>query len=949
MDTANNDDDPFDWTVDQVVTYLCHDSFETWARSGAAPPRPDPKHLEGMLRENDVTGEILLTEVDKSTLVQDLKIKSLGQRATILKAVKYLQRFSEKYREQFGSIPALGPSSVFTPSIPDTQRSLSGNLQPNVSSPAPSQDLTTQVVPPLQTPTRSQPRHEPRSRQKEHYIHGSDGRKRRKLNPEKITTNPSLRSFKPYLSSSKVSISDLFYNDMDDSDDESFFVQSSSAPTGCRRFVNRAVQRYFLQEPRTLQDKDGKEVTAVLPYSSEHLPRGASQYFTLFTKKGNKISVTREDASEWPQLGIMKDNFDYLLTKYPPEDGTNDVLPAYGDSGSEGDYDSDTLRELEEEEEGSSNTRSLPEEMVDNIINDCIASFSSKWRTDKLPLEQSKASKIWTRSRKNKTIHTEIKSSTNRIAHFERRLYQMRKAIKSNPWANREVLKQQCRCMEQTVFDLEEQKWRISVLELDTCPPKQPKPAPIKFRKPRPPYDIDDEESLSSDVGFSEEEDPDFIVPDENMEDTRDMEDKSSVISSNLPIAHSESEDDVVPPEKRRKERSIHNHSLVLQKSIKDSGVHPVPQQFKSSQDSKRNARRPIRADPVEFIDLTGGPSETDPYPEVHTPPLNPINSHDPLTAPELVLDDSGEAQNLDEKRKDSSSSNVPYLSCIDDAHVSFEKFEEKLDRKGLLARLIHCLPNDEKADMYYFIDRVPRKNLKNHIVQALESLRKHRSTVDGFTASDSHLCMRIAVLYISWVHCRKLSERGIPKGLIKSTLNQMGWYIEFHDFICTCFYNNLLKAHKTKSDKLAKSGSADNGHGVSNLSDSEESQELDGEDPADDSVRTPRKKRKRAVKESQEAIHSQKQAQQRVELQEYQRKRLAKKFENMGVSNTDPERQAVSFANPVIYLDPHLGRRVKPHQLSGVQFMWREIINDEKKQGCLLAHTMGLGKTMQV
>ena len=68
-----------------------------------------------------------------------------------------------------------------------------------------------------------------------------------------------------------------------------------------------------------------------------------------------------------------------------------------------------------------------------------------------------------------------------------------------------------------------------------------------------------------------------------------------------------------------------------------------------------------------------------------------------------------------------------------------------------------------------------------------------------------------------------------------------------------------------------------------------------------------------------------------------------------MGISNDDPKHQAVSFGDPVIYLDPHNGARVKPHQLRGIQFLWRELIEDENQQGCLLAHTMGLGKTMQV
>jgi SNF2 family DNA or RNA helicase len=42
----------------------------------------------------------------------------------------------------------------------------------------------------------------------------------------------------------------------------------------------------------------------------------------------------------------------------------------------------------------------------------------------------------------------------------------------------------------------------------------------------------------------------------------------------------------------------------------------------------------------------------------------------------------------------------------------------------------------------------------------------------------------------------------------------------------------------------------------------------------------------------------------------------------------------------------PSIADRIKDHQIDGVRFMWNHLTAN---QGCLLAHTMGLGKTMQV
>lgn len=47
------------------------------------------------------------------------------------------------------------------------------------------------------------------------------------------------------------------------------------------------------------------------------------------------------------------------------------------------------------------------------------------------------------------------------------------------------------------------------------------------------------------------------------------------------------------------------------------------------------------------------------------------------------------------------------------------------------------------------------------------------------------------------------------------------------------------------------------------------------------------------------------------------------------------------------VYVPRQIADRIKSHQLEGVRFMWNQLVVN--RQGCLLAHTMGLGKTMQV
>lgn len=56
-----------------------------------------------------------------------------------------------------------------------------------------------------------------------------------------------------------------------------------------------------------------------------------------------------------------------------------------------------------------------------------------------------------------------------------------------------------------------------------------------------------------------------------------------------------------------------------------------------------------------------------------------------------------------------------------------------------------------------------------------------------------------------------------------------------------------------------------------------------------------------------------------------------------------------------LVTINEKLVRQLKPHQREGVEFMWRRcfqsVEHTKKSKGseCILAHCMGLGKTLQV
>ncbi|KAL2852931.1 hypothetical protein BJY01DRAFT_244334 [Aspergillus pseudoustus] len=972
---SSNSDDPLDWTVDDVVKFLCYNEETPWSRSSSRLPRPNAASFEAALRDNLITGEILLQDVDKEALRDDFGLKALGHRSSVLLAIRYLQRRSAKFQQSSGhtlwsdhapslespphincpdislrpsstmSVPphGFGPASV-APSanrlnmatISDTLRLADKDEKPRVAARTGPQSESAGVTQ-VGYFESSESGH---NRRHEEVVVDSHGRKRRRLNLSSsaaedrsgdlsaVNLGGSIKAGDWYMGPDALTPNQIFYSpDAEQTDGRVFTMRPSKLPAARRRFVNKCLIHFYSQLPIELPPSNGSYEQAIVPYTPSTANSRDDRFFTLYTTKQGTISVTKERISDWPGLerryegdsGVSStatlqpsDPFSYLLEKYPVQPNLEDAYPVYGDSGSEGEFDETTWQEMQEEWNGPPLPQQgkLGPKQVDSIIKDCISQYEKSWRQDRLPKEEYKARNVWLAARKGKYINQQVKALAKDISLLEIRLQKLSEELRKTEFSTEPELRTQCQCLEHTVFHIQKQLWRISVLEQKTCPPKMPAP-PKPQAKPR--QKLGDEESLESE---SESDLPpldsfdDFIVDDMGRLETHQTQSPSS--------SSSDGDDDAISVSGTRR-RTRGRPPLIF---ASESPSPPRSVWGKS-----------------DIIDLTVDAPE----PEelcIETPPLNPIepNVHDTsirvsMSPPPSLGSTEGNFQVKTEKR---TRSTLPNVSDMDEIMLlDWGLIVERHDRRRLLAKLIGCLSDDERGLLRKYICEYRFSALRPLIKRALNTLRNSSLRVPGLDRIENSVIMRTASFYISWVHCIRFGPAGIKCKFVDEAVEDLnnGGFGEYYDELI----ERLESCRTWKPNR------------------EEEKEEKREEERNEEEIHyeglnhTPHKKRKREVQESQTAKVTQASAKARVAEQEILRKKLEKRLQNTGISNNNPRHQAVSFKEPVIYLDPRIGLRVKTHQLNGVRFMWRELIEDKDQQGCLLAHTMGLGKTMQV
>ncbi|KAH8430453.1 putative SNF2 family helicase/ATPase [Aspergillus melleus] len=1015
--------DPLDWTVDEVVRFLCHNPDQPWSRSATGGPRPDPASFETALRDNFVTGEVLLHDVHKTELREDLGLKTLGHLSSMLRAIRYLQDNSLKYKGSMGHPHSLedrqnDPSSTpfspmgVAPRLPSTVHSETGHtpgsITPNrgdsrahsmamtpsalikphsreaalTNSPAKNQvTMRPEPTPDTVPESRQTPAVEPDlslarrseasnpdlpAQSRGHITIDSSGKKRLKLEPpssakvqdhKQISKTAGAQHGKVwYMGPERISHSDVFYSPNLDDNDRSFTMLGSEVPTAKRHFVNKSLSYFYKQQPIKLtSDGSDNHFTkwAMVPYSSKMVNAGNPKLFTLYTSDKENVTVSKESMQNWPQFSTLQpgshsdstDDADRhgpyasLLQRYPPQEDDQDTLPLYGDSGSEGEYDEATLQEMKDEQQ-----EAVPHKMTENemrsIIADCISDYKAKWHQNGQQKEQAKAQKLWLTARRTKSTNQRIKVLNQETIILQKRLEKLQEHICDSTYSARAELIDQCQSMEQTVMDIEKSKWRASILEQENCPPKaSPPPRRPYVFKPR--RNLEDEESLQSDSDYLTDDNPYEFIDDTSAVDEASREGDMPMTTPST----SDSDDDIISPS------GIRRNSRKLRRLPFRESSSPLPS--------------PKRDITTSYIDLTAESPPPEDF-KIETPPLNPVQpvvskpledpfvttrpspsiSPEPALGPSLRVEIPVKA--VGGPPRDLKSRASPPLPTLNDIkgikQMPWDFLEERKDRVRLLIKLLSSLPDGERENLVSTIPKTNQAKLRKNISIALKRFLESQECMPHMDESESKIIMRTASLYISWVNCTHLQrKKGIPKNLVEDTQEDLHQgFSQFFEELCRRLVQ--IPWSPRRHSPTFPGDAREFQHSMKHISAVDRFEQRHPNQTA-----TPHKKRKREIKESQTTKLNQQSAQMRVQLNEEQRRKVEQKMESMGVSNNDPAHQAVSFREPIIYLDPHIGSRVMPHQLSGMQFMWRELLGDEKGQGCLLAHTMGLGKTMQV
>lgn len=559
-------------------------------------------------------------------------------------------------------------------------------------------------------------------------------------------------------------------------------------------------------------------------------------------------------------------------------------------------WDELTQREIDEEKAENEAKPYKPDpflstERVEAILKEEMTAMETNWEETKLPKRKRRAYKDWMDAKRTGQAKKTILESQKRAKYLTERRNKLYTGILSSKWVKESDLRDQAATMEMSVIEKLDTLWFISLLEMRHPPPKPlgaPKP---KSSAPKVRLENSDDELLTS----SDEED--FVVPDNDPDVT--MTDDAFFESA------------LASPAERRVREASRPLSEVDASMIVD--LTQVESSLPDRQDREAT---------IECIDLT----------------ISPVKKHvedAPLLIKEEPIDFTAEVPPMDQPGS---------LEKI--GEMSAKHWAKAKDRWRLVLCLLWKLVQARREPILQLMQKLTAEEAWQASV-AFYKANPFTKESDVGKDEAKTTAFDVTKLFLSCRQCRQYTDNRIVALSAKdqTRLNcSKGFFSTFHAFIRKWAPEYPQSSQIFRTD--AFDDALDNEVGPDDL-----------DDPSVDVTQSSSKPRKRAAREivqNKEGLELRELEKKRAE--EYEA-RAAKNLRLATLSSTMTEGEARLIINeskqddqPFIYISKKIGERIKDHQIKGVRFLWNQIIlNADLRQGCLLAHTMGLGKTMQV
>jgi SNF2 family DNA or RNA helicase len=837
---SGSNTDPFLWDIHNVVQVFCAPG-SPWAK--------DADDLAKRIQEHEMDGWTLLTYshlCSREELVQLLKIRPGRGKAAFEQKIIDLRAESREYRSWYRSLSKKQAKNTSIESDDDELE------VPRKHNSAQKQVNGTHGSDPLPEATSS-------SREGSRKEKETQATKRRRLEPTNISAMP-LCSSTLAISTAADGISRLASANQADTFDWTQQINAKHAYIGVAALpISQIKSAHGNLTSRTVDYEDGS-FSILAP---NVWPKGQRLIINRFMrdvlrKNGQREALWRQ-GGEAPRSSTPSTHADNEIVDF-------DDLP---------EFDEETLREIEEEEQDKERhqllERYLPSGRVQAIIEDEIALISRKWQESKLWKHERKAYQIWTRYRREGSRTHDVMMARRRASDYETRLNKLVMQILKEKWHSEEDVRRQAGCLEQSVEDKMYQLWLANLLETRTEPVR-----PQFVRRPqRPATEVavdPSEDVLTSDEEADENA---FIVDDEPVSTLTEIERTDATAGAT-----------------------------------------------------------PIQAEELGRIDLTQTSADFG------------FNLDNPMVI-DLTASSPIPAEKISKKRRLAGSPPPPIAHLEGVREIcsvsSMNYWGRKNDRWRLAIHMLASLSYHRRSAVYSLMNEYPpdelmKASVLEYCTQAfagIEQIGKAERATANFDFTR---------ILLSFMKCKYIKEARIAP-LNEADGKKLRNSAESMDALC----GFLLRAEPKfpQESQIYRTDQYDD--------------ELDGliGDAApvqldnDDSLGSRRTEARQIIRDKA-AVDLREREKKRAEDQETRRLKLRSNLANEGMISQDKSRLIINESKEedqsLIYINDEISKSIKDHQIEGVRFLWNQIVTPpENRQGCLLSHTMGLGKTMQV